>query len=154
MNTSDKTAIVARSSLAMETLRPCAGPSADYNCGRCEKCLRTMLDLTLAGALERSHTLPHEIDPEALRESLRPGGPVHMADFGRRLDALRAAGKAPAVCQALEEHLAEGMAGKWLTPLHATDQPKAPRVRLLRRILGRTGGERGSRHFPSSGRWS
>jgi hypothetical protein len=140
MNTIDKTAIVARSTLAMETLRPCAGPGTDYNCGRCEKCLRTMLDLTLAGAIARAQTLPHEIDPDALRESLRPGGPVHMADFGRRLDELRAAGKAPAVCQALEEHLAEGMAGKWLPQTSATTKHRASDGNLLRRVLGRIGG--------------
>jgi hypothetical protein len=95
-----------------------------------------MLDLTLAGALERSQTLPHEIDPDALRESLRPGGPVHMADFGRRLDELRTAGALPAVCQALEEHLAEGMASKWEARETPTDKQSRMLRNPFRRLMG------------------
>ena len=113
LNTIDKTALVARSDLAMATLRPCAGHGEGYNCGACEKCMRTMLDLRMADALDRCATLPHQIDPERLRAGLRPGGPVHMADFQRRLDALRALGTDPAVCQVLAEHLAQGMSPKF-----------------------------------------
>jgi hypothetical protein len=109
LNTIDKTAVVAQLPLALETLRPCAGHGDEYNCGRCEKCLRTMLDLLAAGALERCQTLPHEIEPEWVRDGIRPGGPIHVADYQRRLDALSATGRAPAVCQALAAHLALGM---------------------------------------------
>jgi hypothetical protein len=119
MNTIDKTAFIARSPLALATLRPCASGGAEdtYNCGACLKCMRTMLDLLLAGALENCQTLPHEIDVERLRAVLRPGGPVHVADYQRRLQGLELLGIAPEVCQTLRKHLAQGLAAHWRTKL-------------------------------------
>jgi hypothetical protein len=133
LNTIDKTDVVAASPLALETLRPCAGYGRGYNCGRCEKCLRTMLDLLRLDALERCPTLPDAIDPAVLRAGLRPGGPIHVADYQRRLDALRTAGRDPAVCQALEEHLALGMNPRFT----AGKPPPAPTVPLRRRLAER-----------------
>jgi hypothetical protein len=130
LNTIDKTRVVAESPLALATLRPCA--SGAYNCGVCLKCLRTMLDLTLCGQLEACQTLPHTIDPAALRAALRPGGPVHVADFTRRLHELRASGAAPEVVAVLEEHLAQGMARKWGTPTEPAAGATAKRSRFSR----------------------
>jgi hypothetical protein len=49
-----KAQVVGLNELAMQTLRVCwANLDNDYNCGRCEKCLRTMVNLQIAGALER-----------------------------------------------------------------------------------------------------
>jgi len=51
----------------MDTLRVCwENRGGRYNCGTCEKCLRTMAELYLAGALERCRTLPDRIDIDAL----------------------------------------------------------------------------------------
>lgn len=56
---------VAQSPLALEHLRVCyENVKGSYNCGRCDKCLRTMINLYIAGALEKSKTFPHDIDPE------------------------------------------------------------------------------------------
>ena len=45
-----KTSIVAKNTLAVKGLRVCwEGPDLDRNCGRCEKCLRTMMALNIAG---------------------------------------------------------------------------------------------------------
>ena len=53
----EKARVVGENDLAMQTLRVCwANPDNDYNCGRCEKCLRTMVNLQVAGALERCTT--------------------------------------------------------------------------------------------------
>jgi hypothetical protein len=55
---------IARSPLALEHLRVCfANEKEAYNCGRCDKCLRTMINLYIAGVLEKSKTFPHYIDP-------------------------------------------------------------------------------------------
>jgi hypothetical protein len=115
MNTIDKTRYIvdARPELVLDTVRPCAGYGPGYNCGACLKCMRTMIDLLQFGYLERCRTLPRVIDVERLREVLRPGGPVHVADFTRRLQALEAQALAPDVQQVLREHLAQGMAPKW-----------------------------------------
>ena len=56
---------IARSPLALEHLRVCfANERGAYNCGKCDKCLRTMINLYVAGALEKSSTFPHHIDPD------------------------------------------------------------------------------------------
>jgi hypothetical protein len=56
---------IARSPLALEYLRVCfANEKGAYNCGRCDKCLRTMINLYVAGVLERTCTFPHHIDPK------------------------------------------------------------------------------------------
>jgi hypothetical protein len=140
MVTIDKTRYIleARPELVFDTLRPCGGYGPGYNCGACIKCLRTMLDLLQFGYLDRSTTLPHEIDVDRLRVVLRPGGPVHVAEFTRRLQALEAQGLAPEVQAVLREHLAQGMAPKWIAqptsvlaesemPERSPDQKRKPR---------------------------
>ncbi len=53
---------VGKSQVALDNLRVCwENPSGKYNCGRCEKCIRTILNLKIAGALERCNTLPHKL---------------------------------------------------------------------------------------------
>jgi hypothetical protein len=64
----DKAAEVARSPAALRWLRVCNERDDDgYNCGRCEKCLRTMVTLELLGALRHCQTLPQRVDPMAVR---------------------------------------------------------------------------------------
>jgi hypothetical protein len=60
---------IARRPALVENLRVCITDelTSDYNCGRCEKCLRTMLGLYAAGALDRCRTLPQQINPDLVR---------------------------------------------------------------------------------------
>jgi len=59
-----KIRFIAGSESLVGNLRVCATDHvADvYNCGRCEKCVRTMIGLHIAGALERCATLHHTIE--------------------------------------------------------------------------------------------
>jgi hypothetical protein len=70
-NRLDKTARVARSRHVLETLFVCRVKD-DFvmqgNCCRCEKCVRTMLGLHVAGALEDAPTFPLPLDPRAVAE--------------------------------------------------------------------------------------
>ena len=59
---------VATSPLALQTLSVCWRSDPAHNCGACEKCLRTMVALELAGCLDRCATLPHALDLDALRD--------------------------------------------------------------------------------------
>lgn len=55
------------SDAAMRHLRVCWwNGSNDYNCGECEKCVRTMLNLYIAGGLERCATLPDRISTDVI----------------------------------------------------------------------------------------
>jgi hypothetical protein len=49
---------LAGSDVALENLHVCWESGGDQNCGDCEKCLRTMVMLELAGALGRATTFP------------------------------------------------------------------------------------------------
>ncbi|MFT3882887.1 MAG: hypothetical protein QM703_24935 [Gemmatales bacterium] len=60
---SQKTMYISQSDAILKILRVCISGShhsaEQYNCGKCEKCLRTMMDLRLAGALDRCTTFRH-----------------------------------------------------------------------------------------------
>ncbi|MFF2953465.1 hypothetical protein ACFVVU_19205 [Kitasatospora sp. NPDC057965] len=66
---------LARSELALRHLTVCWRGRPGQNCGACEKCLRTMLTLELAGVLGRCATLPGVLDLERLSTV-----PMHSAD--------------------------------------------------------------------------
>jgi hypothetical protein len=60
---------IARSPLLLDTVRVCIADDAPgaYNCGRCEKCLRTMVGLHIAGALDRAGAFPNNLNLDLLR---------------------------------------------------------------------------------------
>ena len=102
----DKIRFIAQFPIAMDTLRVCTlrpFPGNVYNCGLCEKCLRTMVGLHIAGALERSRTLPHSIDLGVLR-SIRI--PEELREFTEELVTDLGSSKTDlAIRSALEEAL-------------------------------------------------
>ncbi len=84
-----KVARISSSDLALRTLRVCwENRGGAYNCGQCEKCLRTMVALRVVGALERCKTFERPLDLKAVsRLHYRtPGGRDHI---GQNLEALR-----------------------------------------------------------------
>lgn len=99
-----KAQLVAASPVALRVLRICwENPGGSYNCGRCEKCLRTMVLLTLCGALGRAETLPGTVDSETLAELQIPASFIGMwQGLGRRLAA---DGRRPDLLRALERAL-------------------------------------------------
>jgi hypothetical protein len=52
----DKVALIVNSDVAMRSLRVCWVRPEEYNCGECEKCVRTMVNLRIEGALEKCTT--------------------------------------------------------------------------------------------------
>jgi hypothetical protein len=54
-NRIDKIALLSQFDIALQCLRVCFFPRSKgaYNCGQCEKCLRTMINLHAVGALDR-----------------------------------------------------------------------------------------------------
>jgi hypothetical protein len=65
----DKLRLIAATPLALETLRVCAisEESDVYNCGKCPKCLMTMVGLHIVGRLKNCKTLPAGVDANWLR---------------------------------------------------------------------------------------
>lgn len=88
----DKVATIARHQVALDHLRVCwKNPGGAYNCGRCEKCLRTMIGLRAVGALGSCPTFPDSLDLRAVRR-MRLGYGVR-AYAEENLRALQASGR-------------------------------------------------------------
>lgn len=65
----DKTSRIARIQSALSHLRVCQNNRGGVmNCGRCGKCLRAMIALQLAGALERSTVFSQTLEPNAVAQ--------------------------------------------------------------------------------------
>ena len=56
---------IANSEVALRTLRVCwRNRDNEFNCGRCEKCVRTMFALSCCGVLPAASAFPPRLDPE------------------------------------------------------------------------------------------
>ena len=65
-----KIARLARSPLALGALRVCwENEDTQYNCGECEKCLRTMIALHIVGALDRTKVFARPLTAAAVRRA-------------------------------------------------------------------------------------
>ena len=59
----DKVALLSESDIALQSLRVCfLNVNGAYNCGQCEKCVRTMINLHAVGALDRCTTFDTRLD--------------------------------------------------------------------------------------------
>lgn len=62
-----KIATISDSDIALRHLRVCPkNPYGVYNCGRCEKCLRTMISLRAVGALDRCRTFETKLSTKLI----------------------------------------------------------------------------------------
>jgi hypothetical protein len=88
-----RTALLLDEPVAWRTLRTCwENPDGAYNCGRCRKCLMTMVTLEALGGRERIATFPPELDLDAVA-ALEFGRPVVLTLWEDVLDAARTAGR-------------------------------------------------------------
>jgi hypothetical protein len=87
-------------------LRVCwRNPGGAYNCGRCPKCVSTMVALRMAGLLERAPTFPSTLDLArvAALDLSSPGSGLLWSRYVRDLDA---SGTDPALARAIRVALA------------------------------------------------
>ena len=102
----DKAAYISKNETAMKWLRVCwmTPSSYDYNCGRCGKCVTTMINLRAAGALERCKTLPHTIDLRGIPKIDRTE-PDGLAFVRQNIKGLEKSGGDPELVQALRRSI-------------------------------------------------
>ena len=104
---------IARSPLALGHLRVCfENEPGAYNCGRCDKCLRTMMNLYVAGVLEQSGTFPHRIDPALVAAVPTIPGPHGGIFHGENLRALEDQGRAPELQRAIAASMSNAVVSK------------------------------------------
>jgi 7-cyano-7-deazaguanine synthase in queuosine biosynthesis len=101
----EKVAEIALNETAMKYLRVCyVNRGGAYNCGQCEKCLVTMVNLRVAGALEKCTTFTHALDLAAVSRMRVPDMDSRVA-AEENLRAVERSGKDPALAQALHDCL-------------------------------------------------
>ena len=70
----DKAAAVAQSKVALQTLRVCVeNRGGAYNCGKCPKCLRTLINLRMAGVVDQCTSFDRPLDLKRVAR-IRPHG--------------------------------------------------------------------------------
>ncbi len=87
-------------------LRVCwKNPDGAYNCGRCGKCVSTMVALRVAGLLERAATFPRRLDLARVA-ALDLSAPGSLLLWTRYVRDLEASGDDPALARAIRVALA------------------------------------------------
>lgn len=83
---------IAQSEVALEHLRVCwKNPEGRYNCGACEKCIRTMVGLEIAGVMDRCQSFDRPLDyRDVSRVALKTPG--QRALMAQNYQAAQAAG--------------------------------------------------------------
>lgn len=90
----DKLAFLVRFPIVLDTLHVCWQERSDGNCGRCEKCLRTLVALDVLGARERAATFPRgPLDLSGLAEACK-GRPLFFRTWPQLKDHAARAGMA------------------------------------------------------------
>jgi hypothetical protein len=149
---SEKVATIANNEIVQRSLRICHfNPGTAYNCGRCEKCLRTMVSLRTMGVLDKYVTFEAPLDLAAVkrmkikRDSIR-------ANTRFDLNRLKAGGRDPELVRAVRSALVRDTLRRPLqTYLRRRVKPLYERMpppvrRGVDRVLGRT-----SRRSPARG---
>jgi hypothetical protein len=106
-----KTSQAAQSQEALDVLRVCWRHVDRYNCGRCEKCVRTMVALEVLGALERCPTFEAPLDLDSIA-TLRFSDPDLPIWWRENLDLAREHNADPRLVTAVEACLAANEAGE------------------------------------------
>lgn len=140
-----KAALLAKSDIALRFLRVCFhNVDSAYNCGQCEKCIRTMINLQAAGALGRCTTFPDKLDLKQIRR-LSITGDAGRAFLKENLHALE---NRPEEKELYEILLRLYRRPIWLTRLHAQFWR---RIRVWKRSVRRRLGLEPRRETPVLG---
>jgi len=107
-NRLEKIESIALSNIAMRYLRVCfpwTEEGGAYNCGRCEKCVTTMICLRSAGALGRCATFPPQLDLSSIAR-LPPLDELDQLDIREILRGVERNGRDPLLADAIHAWLA------------------------------------------------
>jgi hypothetical protein len=134
---------VARSPVALQHLRVCwENRDGRYNCGECEKCLRTMVSLKIAGVLDKCQSFDRPLSYKAVR-SVRLRSPSQRVLMTQNYQAAQISGTDPALVRALRQCVHPSLARRLR---YALSHQKRRGMELTKRVvLGglRRGGRRG-----------
>ncbi len=134
----EKVKFISASDLALRTLRVCwKNWDGAYNCGRCDKCVRAMICLRVAGVLERCSTFDRPLDLGDLAWRAITDYRIIHADYKEMFRHVAAAGTDPEL-----EHALRAALRRRVHPAIRLVAPLQARLRLrtrLRHLLRRGG---------------
>jgi len=113
----DKTVhYIAKSDLALSFLHICAeNTKGTYNCGHCAKCLRTMIQLSAANALQKSKTFPHTLNLNMVRDMYHDYSQMYNVDMEDVIKLLEREQREPELVAAIKESLEKSKKGPSLS---------------------------------------
>jgi hypothetical protein len=127
----EKVGFIASHEVALGSLRVCwENRDGAYNCGRCEKCLRTMISLRAVGALDRCATFPRRLSLPAVATIAIPNA-ILRSFYEQNLDVVLRAGRDPALAWALRICLNRYRQGLWYVVRGARNRLRRYAARLL-----------------------
>jgi hypothetical protein len=123
LNRERRVEMIAGHPVVQGTLRTCwENLGGAYNCGRCRKCLLTMISLEAIGARDGVTTFPPELDLGVLGGA-EPSTPIALALWEDLLDHVHDRGRAD-LARPLEEFVAKGRRSMGLAQSYRTRQSR------------------------------
>ncbi len=114
-----KIQLISKTPAALSALRVCwMSSDGVYNCGICNKCVRTMISLVAIGALARASSFPHTLSPGAVAR-LKLHKPNDMLFAAENIRALQDSGASPEILSALQKALSRSRLRAGITALIA-----------------------------------
>ena len=113
----DKVKLVADWDVVLKNLRVCNQykryQSGRLNCGKCEKCIRTMLSLLAMGVLDKTRAFPHhDVSEEIVRKTVSIPGQYVEACYKDLIAPLTERGRLDLV-EAIEDSIANYHQSQW-----------------------------------------
>ena len=143
LNREERHRLIVDNPVAERTLRVCwQNRGGAYNCGRCQKCSRSMLSFEAWGVRERMRTFPPELDLEQVAK-LEIHQMIEVVEWEDTLETVRSAGRRD-LERAVEPIVASGKRELGLAPSWRTRAGALPplrptlRSRLTRSLSGWT----------------
>jgi len=143
----ERTKLIAGWNPALQSLRVCNRIEAYrpdmLNCGKCEKCIRTMLALLACGVLDKTGAFPvNNINKELVTSMESLSGPIcpYYSELVEKMMEIQRPDLARAIEQKIEEYhqkeRKKGLRNKFIEPLIAYDKKKlGGALRKLKRMV-------------------
>jgi len=126
----EKVEAISQNTVVMDTLRVCwENRDGDYNCCRCEKCLRTMASLKIVGALEQCKTFKHPFDYECIARIVPVDEELKFFTL-ENIEASKRMNADPRLLDALQKSLNVKGVNRILSRSRATIQSLVRRLRM------------------------
>lgn len=93
----DKTKAISEWEIGLQNIRACTGSEGDFNCGKCEKCIRTMTALLALGVLDKTRAFNEDDVTQDLLGTVRFKNAYQASCYQDLIDPLMDKGRSDLV---------------------------------------------------------